>query len=99
MELLPGITTIQVAVYQRSSRGMCLDLRLTSVRGGGVMTFIILLLCVGWLVHRTTTAVERKRFLELTLRKYRRFVSAAGLRHPQVVVFWKYSANELRRLR
>ena len=89
MELLPGTSTIQVAVSQRNSRGMCLDLRLTSVRGGGVMTFIILLLCVGWLAHRTTTAVERKRLLELTLRKYRQFVSAAGLRRPQVVEFWE----------
>ena len=53
------------------------------------MTFIILLLCVGWLVHRTTTPVERKRFLELTLRKHRQFVGAAGLRNPQVVEFWK----------
>jgi len=53
------------------------------------MTFIILLLCVGWLVHRTTTPVERKRFLELTLRKHRQFVGAAGLRNPQVVAFWK----------
>ena len=53
------------------------------------MTFIILLLCVGWLAHRTTTPVERKRLLELTLRKHRQFVGAAGLRHPQVVAFWK----------
>jgi membrane associated rhomboid family serine protease len=53
------------------------------------MTIIILLLCVGWLAHRTTTAVERKRLLELTLRKLRRFVAVAGLRRPQVVEFWE----------
>jgi membrane associated rhomboid family serine protease len=53
------------------------------------MTFIILSLCVGWLVHRTTTPVERKRFLELTLRKHRQFVGAAGLRNPRVVAFWE----------
>jgi membrane associated rhomboid family serine protease len=53
------------------------------------MTFIILLLCVGWLAHRTTTAAERKRLLELALRRRRQFVRAATLRHPQVVAFWK----------
>ena len=53
------------------------------------MTFIILLLCVGWLVHRTTTAAERKRLLELALRRRRQFVRTATLRHPQVVAYWK----------
>jgi membrane associated rhomboid family serine protease len=53
------------------------------------MTFIVLLLCVGWLAHRATTPAERKRLLERTLRARRRFVGAAILRHQQVVLFWK----------
>jgi rhomboid protease GluP len=53
------------------------------------MTFIILLVCVGWLAHRTTTAAERKRLLELALRRRRQFVRTATLRHPQVVAYWK----------
>lgn len=53
------------------------------------MTFLVLLACVGWLGYRATTAAERKRLLERTLRMRQHFVSAANLRHPQVVPFWK----------
>jgi membrane associated rhomboid family serine protease len=53
------------------------------------MTFIILLLAVGWLVRRSTTAAERQRFVELMLRKRRQFVGAATRRHPEVVAFWE----------
>jgi rhomboid protease GluP len=53
------------------------------------MTFIILLLVVGWLAYRATGAAERKLLLKRALDLRWRFPRAATRRYPEIVPFWK----------
>jgi len=53
------------------------------------MTFIILLLVVGWLAYRATGAAERKQLLKRALDLRWRFPRAATRRYPEIVPFWQ----------
>jgi rhomboid protease GluP len=52
------------------------------------MTIIILLMVVGWLTYRATSAAERNRFLERALRKRRQLADRINRRHAQIAPFW-----------
>jgi membrane associated rhomboid family serine protease len=55
------------------------------------VTFLIVVLMVfgGGVAYGATNAGERKRLLERTLRVRQQLLSAAPLRHPQIVAFWE----------